>query len=226
LQFTSGKSMKTSLSIRSQFLAVSSMAFALSLMASSAVQAQQVYRIVGPDGKVTFSDKPPAADTKSSVTSGTGANAGTGGSALPFELKQVASKFPVTLYTSADCAPCGSARALLQSRGVPFLEKTIKTPEDSQALSRISGDNGLPFATIGGQQLKGYSDAEYTQYLNAAGYPSTSILPPSYRPPAATPLVAVVAAPAPAPAAAARPAPTPAPAPAPAEPPNPAGIRF
>ena len=27
-------------------------------------QAQQIYRSVGPDGKVTFSDKPPAPDSK------------------------------------------------------------------------------------------------------------------------------------------------------------------
>lgn len=37
---------------------------------SSASQAQPVYRIVGPDGKVTFSDQPPPATTNAKVTSG------------------------------------------------------------------------------------------------------------------------------------------------------------
>jgi hypothetical protein len=50
-------------------------------------------------------------------------------------------------------------------------------------LQRLSGDTSVPFATIGSQQLKGFSDVEWTQFLNAAGYPQTSVLPASYRPP-------------------------------------------
>ena len=193
------------------------------------VQAQQVFRIVGPDGKVTFSDKPPA-ETGAKVTTGTGAGAGSGGAsgtALPFELRQIVQKYPVTLYTGKNCNPCLSARTLLQSRGVPFVEKTVNTNDDIQALQRLSGDTSLPFATIGGQQLKGFSDSEWTQFLNAAAYPSTSILPANYRQPAATPMVEVAAAPTnpttPAARAAAAP---PAAQPAAPAPPNPAGIRF
>lgn len=190
--------------------------------------AQQVYRIVGPDGKVTFSDQPPPAASSGKVSAANaGSSAGAASAGLPFELRQVASKFPVTLYTGDKCAPCGSARALLMSRGIPFSEKTVNTNEDIEALQRLSGDASLPFATIGSQQLKGFSDTEWTQFLNAAGYPATSTLPPSYRNAAATPLVVVSK-----PAAAATPAASPAPrAPAtPAAPPpnvsNPAGIKF
>ncbi len=197
-------------------------------MLAATAHAQQVYRIVGPDGKVTFSDKPPPAATAPARASNTagGTSAGSGGSALPFELRQIASRYPVTLYTSTACGPCGSARNMLNARGIPFTEKTVNTAADGQALQRISGDNALPFATIGGQQLKGYSDAEWTQFLNAAGYPATSALPSAYRPPAATPLVAV-AAPAPAAApAASQEAERPAPPPIQAAPSNPAGIKF
>jgi Domain of unknown function (DUF4124) len=160
----------------------------------------QVYRIVGPDGKVTFSDKPPAdAGAKSATT--TPGNAGAGA--------------------------CGSGRAFLGSRGVPFTEKTVGTEQDVAALQRLSGKASLPFLTIGGQQLTGYSEAEWAQFLDAAGYPRTSQLPASYRNPPASPLVATAepqqpaaAAPARAPAAAA-----PAAAPAPTGS-NPAGIQF
>ena len=187
--------------------------------------AQPVFRIVGPDGKVTFSDKPPA-ETNAKVTSAAGSSGGgVVSSSLPFELRQVAQKYPVTLYTGENCSPCQSARSMLITRGVPFSEKTVTTADDSQALQRLSGENSLPFATIGGQQLKGFSDAEWTQFLNAAGYPAASTLPSTYRQSAATPLVTVAAAPATtAPAAPARAAaPTPQPTPAAA---NPSGIRF
>jgi hypothetical protein len=94
-----------------------------------------------------------------------------------------------------------------------------------QALQRLSGDGSLPFATIGSQQLKGFSDSEWTQFLDAAGYPKSSALPPGYRQAPATPLVSA-AAPAAAPRPAAAPVAPPAPAVAAPAPSNPAGIRF
>jgi glutaredoxin len=199
-------------------------AIALATLACAA-GAQSVYRIVGPDGKVTFADKPPAtpgAKADAATVTPLGGTAG-GNANLPFELRQVASRYPVTLYTGTDCAPCGSARAYLASRGVPFTEKTVSTNDDIAALQRLSGSNSLPFLTIGGQQIKGYSDTEWGQYLSAAGYPGTSQLPASYRQPAATPLVATAA---PKPAAPAGPAQ--APTVAQPTPPgsNPAGIQF
>lgn len=192
---------------------------------TSQISAQQLYRIVGPDGRVTFSDQPPPPSSNAKVTTGRGGafNETASSSALPFELRNVVQRFPVTLYTSKDCAPCESGRNLLRNRGVPFTERTIESIEDSEALKRLTGDTSLPMATVGGQQMKGFSDTEWTQFLDAAGYPKASQLPASYRNPAPAPLVARAApAPAPAPAPAA-PAPAPAAAPAPS---NPAGIRF
>lgn len=202
--------------------------FAAGLVAP--LHAQQVYRIVGPDGKVTFSDKPPPDSTTARVaTPSAGAAGGAAGAALPFELRTVAAKYPVTLYTGANCNPCTSARGYLSSRGIPFSERTITTNEDIEALQRISGASNMPLLTIGGQQLKGFSEVEWAQFLDAAGYPKTSQLPAGYRNGASSPLVTAQAprppAAAPAPAA----APTPQAAPAPAAGPNadnPAGIRF
>lgn len=221
----------------SRLLNLSKLVAACALITWATVSsAQPVYRIVGPDGKVSFSDKPPIEPNAKAAPNKVVAGGGNGGlavasGALPFELRQVASKFPVTLYTGENCSPCQSARNMLVTRGVPFTEKSVKTNDDIQALQRLSGDSTLPFGTIGGQQLKGYSDAEWTQYLSAAGYPTTSTLPASYRQAAATPMVAAVAAPAAAPsspaARATAPVPAPAAAPAPAiTPANPSGIRF
>ena len=197
------------------------------VLLGTAAQAQTVYRIVGADGKVTFSDKPPVTANQGKVVgTGVGANGAASNVGLPFELRQVASKYPVTLYTSSKCAPCDTGRALLAGRGVPFIERTVNTNEDSESLQRISGDTSLPFLTIGGQRLKGFTDAEWTQYLDAAGYPKSSLLNANYRNPAPTPLVAVQK---PAPAA---PKPevqaaTPTPAPTPAKTAdNPNGIIF
>ena len=204
------------------------MATGVLLIAGQAL-SQTVYRSVGPDGKVTFSDQPPAASSKTTASgsdsTAVGASAGT---AISFTLRQVVNKYPVTLYTSDNCAPCGSGRVLLSRRGIPFTEKTVNTAEDAQALQRISGENSLPFLTIGSQQIKGYSDSEWTQFLNAAGYPQNSALPAGYRNPAATPLVTVLIAGPKTPTEAAQEPGTPAAPSPPANDPvaNPAGIKF
>ena len=88
------------------------------------------------------------------------------------------------------CVPCNSGRLLLQGRGIPFTENTVTTPDDAEALNRISGDNSLPLLTIGGQKIKGFSESEWVQFLNAANYPATSLLPANYRNPPPKPLVA------------------------------------
>ncbi len=205
---------------------------ALLTLGSASLWAQAVYRIVGPDGRVTFSDKvPPATAGKSTTLDADAAGPASGGPALPYELQQVAAKYPVTLYTGDHCGPCGSGRAMLTSRGVPFTERTVTSAQDADALQRLSGDNTLPLLTIGGQQLKGYSDTEWNQFLNAAGYPKTSQLPASYHNPPAAPLVAVQKQPRATSAAndaAREPSAAPAARPAPdrSAVDNPAGIRF
>jgi glutaredoxin len=215
-------------------------AFAATLMGLAALavsgvgdaNAQQIYRIVGPDGRITFSDQPPldagkaATPAKAVPLPGAAGAAGSSNAALPFELRQAASRYPVTLYSAPSCGPCGAGRAMLATRGIPFAEKTVTTNADIDALNRMSdGAGALPLLTIGGQRLRGFSEAEWTQFLDAAGYPKTSMLPPTYTRPSPAPLVVVQdqteartapQAPAPAPQAP--------PPPAPEE--NPAAIKF
>lgn len=154
---------------------------------STAASAQAVYRIVGADGKVTYADRPPAASSGSKNTNTLGNDLGNNASGvgLPYELAQIANKYPVTIYTREDCTPCDSGRALLKNRGIPFKEKTVQTPQDLQALQSISADTSMPLLTIGSQQIQGYSSTEWTQFLDAAGYPQSSALPAGYRSPTA-----------------------------------------
>ena len=171
-------------------LAASFLGLAAASLATVA-SAQQVYRSVGADGRVTFSDRLPAEQAARGAGAQAAPQASGAGSTLPFELRQLASRFPVTLYTGANCGPCGSGKAFLTSRGIPFVEKTITTNEDIEAMQRLAGDNSLPLLTVGAQQIKGYSDIEWAQFLDAAGYPATSQLPPNFRNPPPSPLVAL-----------------------------------
>ncbi|OLP05597.1 glutaredoxin [Rhodoferax antarcticus ANT.BR] len=204
----------------------------LATLAHTSVQAQTLYRSVGPDGRITFSDKPPASAARVTPLSADGTDAGTGAAnaALPYALRQVVSRYPVTLFTSKECAPCDQGRTLLRSRGIPYSEKTITSNDDAESLKRLADTSSLPLLTIGSQQIKGYSSQEWTQYLNAAGYPEESELPASYRYAEPSPLVTLKTptTPAAAPESSATPQVAPAAA-APrtrVTPNNPAGIQF
>ena len=158
------------------------------MLAVSASQAQ--YKVVGADGKVTYTDRaPPAAEGKASVLGAKGPAQATEPD-LPFELRQVASKYPVTLYTVAGaCEPCASARQLLKQRGIPFNERQVVTTEDSDDLEKLSGAREAPTVTIGAQTLRGLAAEVWGSYLDAAGYPRDSRLPSSYQYRPATPIV-------------------------------------
>jgi glutaredoxin len=183
-------------------------AFLALAMACLVLPAAAQYKVVGADGRITYTDRPPS-DASARVTTIT-----RGGSvidtspheALPQELRQAATRYPVTLYSAADCPPCDAGRQLLTQRGVPFAEKRIVSDDDAAALDRVVGARTVPSLTIGSQALRGLSPTDWNAYLDAAGYPRESRLPRGWQAPAATPMVErsparAAAAPASAPAA-------------------------
>ena len=198
------------------------------VLACFALPGHALYKVVGPDGTVTYTDRPPPASVGRPAPVGNRQDAGASDAAaalahLPLELRQVTTRYPVTLYTSNDCAPCESARRLLASRGIPYVERSVVNDDDAEALNRLTGGRSVPTLTIGTQALRGFADSDWHSYLDAAGYPRESRLPRSYQQPAATPLVERKAEVAPPPQ---RPAPAPEPAAPPPPPPSPTGIRF
>ncbi|BBB65559.1 hypothetical protein UNDYM_1306 [Undibacterium sp. YM2] len=163
-----------------------------SIFMATAAQAQ-LYKSVGPDGKVTYSDQPPAANQK--VEKKKLPDTLEGGN-LPQELAIVVAKNPVTLYSANGCSPCNDGRNLLKSLGIPFNEKTVNTAADQEKMKQVSGDLQMPLLVISNVKFRGYSMDEWKDALSKAGYPATSKLPKDYRYAAAEP-----AAPPPPPAA-------------------------
>ena len=146
--------------------------------------------MIGADGKVTYTDREPSAAEGKVIPLGNRAVVQAAEPELPFEVRQPATKYPVTLFVTATaCDPCASGRQFLKQRGIPFNERLVVTPEDSEALERLSGAREAPTLTIGSQTLRGYSAEVWASYLDAAGYPRESRLPSTYQYRAATPIV-------------------------------------
>ncbi|MCR5882741.1 glutaredoxin family protein [Rhizobacter sp. J219] len=190
----------------------------------SAAPAFALYKVVGPDGKITYTDRPDVTSEKKVQPMSTRGGVANDVS-VPFEVRQAALRYPVTLYVAPDCPPCDDGKQFLRQRGIPFSEKLVSTAEDGQALQRLTGSSTLPALTVGAQTLRGWQREDWASYLDAAGYPKESRLPANFPQGKAEPLTesrpaAAPAAQAPAPA----PQRPPAPEPAPATPPS--GIRF
>jgi len=159
-----------------------------------ALPALAQYKVVGPDGRITYTDRPVAPEAGGQVQAlrrdagaAAAANAGAG---LPAELRPLVARFPVTLYTSGDCPPCDSGRKLLQQRGVPYTERVAASDDDVAALQRLTGGRTVPALTVGAQALRGFLEADWLATLDLAGYPKESRLPRGWQPPVPAPMVA------------------------------------
>lgn len=158
------------------------------LLLAGAAVAQ--YKVVGPDGRVTYTDRPPAGAEARPLG---GVAVATPPAELPYALRQAVARYPATLYTAPGCSPCDSARALLRQRGVPVREVRIERAEDIAELQRREGRIELPILRLGAQRLQGFEAETWQATLDAATYPRTSQLPPTWRPVPPQPLVPVEA---------------------------------
>ncbi len=185
----------------------------------AAPSAHALFKVVGPDGRVTYTDRVPSA-SEGRVMPVDGMTGRASDPALPFALRQVATRFPVTLYTASNCGEaCALGRSLLAKRGVPYTERTAETDEEREAWVRLVGGLEAPVLKVGEQMLRGYAPVAWDETLDVAGYPRQSLLPANYQAPPAMPMIARQPPPQ-------RPAPRPTTVPAVDPGSNPSGIRF
>lgn len=159
----------------------------LAVTAGGAALAQ--YKWTDATGRVVYGDNPPREATNVQRIDARGAAGDADAlAALPYETRRAAQQFPVTLYTTPDCAPCDAGRQLLRARGVPYGERTVASKEDSEALARLGHGERLPILTVGRQVQKEFETNAWHGALDAGGYPRAGQLPRGWNPVAA-PLV-------------------------------------
>jgi glutaredoxin len=132
----------------------------------------QTYRWTDPaSGRTMYTDTPPPRNAQNVERIGTSGTTVSEKSDLPFATRQAARKYPVVLYTGAECSNCARARDLLNRRKIPFTEKILQTKEDEAALKNLVGDAFVPSITVGQQKVRGFDAAAYDNALDLAGYP-------------------------------------------------------
>ncbi|MDR1710054.1 MAG: glutaredoxin family protein [Candidatus Accumulibacter sp.] len=133
------------------------------------------YRWVDKTGQTVYSDKPPAPGTPY-TTEIRRENAEEGDRQLPYATRQAAAKYPVTLYTSATCREtCANARAMLNTRGVPFTERMLTNSEEvAEVVKQMGTEAFVPGIRVGTQNFPGFDAGSWHNLLDLAGYPKTA----------------------------------------------------
>ncbi len=185
--------------------------------AAAAPSAHALFKVVGPDGRISYTDRAPETGRVTPVNQST-----TGAPEVPmsYATKQASQRFPVMLYSADGCEPCNDGRQLLSRRGIPFQERTLITQEDKDAMKQQVGSTALPLLKVGGQTIPGFSAQVWSETLDTAGYPAIGKAAPMVKQAEAKP-IAPRAAP-----RAKEPAPEDAPKPTQAAPSGQGGIRF
>jgi len=154
---------------------------AATLCAVALGASAQMYRWTDEKGRVHVTDTPPPASAKGVKKSGAApaepASKPSSGQE-PYALQQARAGFPITLYTTPNCAGCDAARKLLNARGAPFKEVSVIDAGQIEELQKAVGSNAVPAMIVGSTVHKGFEDGAYHRLLDAAGYPKTGVLPP------------------------------------------------
>jgi len=147
--------------------------------AAGAAAAQQLYRWTDEKGRVHVTDTPPPPGAKDVRRTRSGASgAATDKPAAAPGLERAMREFPVTLYSSINCAdPCAAARELLNKRGVPFTEVQVNDEERLAELKKLSPAGEVPVLKVGTSMFAGFQRAAYDSLLDSGGYPREGVLP-------------------------------------------------
>jgi glutaredoxin len=161
---------------------------ALLFIAINVAQAGSLFRWVDKNGNVHYGDKP-AEDAVATEQKKFSSPSAAGEDDLPYGIRKAKQDFPVTLFVTPSCGEgCAQARALLNKRGVPFVEKNVVTTADADALKAVSGGNGVPTITVGRTVLVGFEASQWNGELDIAGYPKVApygvrpVAPPTPKP--------------------------------------------
>jgi glutaredoxin len=146
---------------------------AMAAAATAGAQERQVYRYTDTDGRVVYSDRPPAGEAKNLQAKRIGANY-VETSEVSYATRQATEKYPVTLYTFACGEVCQNAEGLLNRRGVPFSTVNVEDAQGAQKLTELTGEANAPVLQVGDKLIaKGFNDARWQALLDQAGYPKT-----------------------------------------------------
>ena len=140
------------------------------VLASPLCAQQQLYKSVGPDGRIVYSDRPPAdGKLEKTITYYEQPSSGLSPQVLAYleQLKgrtsasKAASGNGTVLYMAKWCGYCRQAKAFLASKNIPYQEFDIDTKDGLAAYATAGGGKGIPLLFHNGARVQGFSATTY-----------------------------------------------------------------
>jgi glutaredoxin len=144
------------------------------------VAAETLYKVIGADGKVSYTDRPPV-DAKSSTTL---TYAEVEPTPLPpsvlkyradlqkgADLRMAQARTPsantpsLILFSASWCGQCRRAKTYLNAKGLRYQEYDVDTPDGASKYFASGGGKGVPLLLADGRSLLGFSENYYNRYL-------------------------------------------------------------
>lgn len=122
-----------------------------------------IYKVVGPDGKITYTDKEPQASggksEKLNIQTYSGAPSV---SNLANPVKRV------TILSAQWCGVCTKAKNYMKGRNIAFEEWDIDKSDFARAKMNELGAKGVPVILVGNQKMVGFSESRLDSMLKKA----------------------------------------------------------
>jgi glutaredoxin len=142
------------------------------LVAAGGALAGNVYKSVGPDGRVVYSDVPPASGKVEKTLQLESAPASPLPAIYREALRRVRAESAATaeptagvvFYAAAWCGYCRQARAYMSAKGIAYREIDIDSNDGMVAFARVGGQ-GVPLLVAAGKRLQGFSVGSYDGFF-------------------------------------------------------------
>lgn len=142
---------------------------------STPAGAQQLFKSVGPDGRVTYSDRPPTdgrVEKTLKLAPQPSSSLSPQSQSYVEQLKRLRAAAPPTaappgqtlLYSASWCGYCRQAKAFMASRGLAYREIDIDS-ESGLAAFAAAGGGGIPLLVQGERRLQGFSARSYEAFF-------------------------------------------------------------
>ncbi len=147
-------------------------------LAAAPAAAQTLYKSIGPDGAVVYSDRPPPGGRVEKTMKFDNLPASALPAATTAHLEQqlknlrassaaAAPAGDVVLYSAQWCGYCKKAKAWLAENRVAYREVDIDTPDGMASFAQAGGGKGVPLLLAGGERVQGFSTGAYGRLFAA-----------------------------------------------------------
>ena len=129
-----------------------------------------LYKSLGPDGKIVYSDRPPVSGAAKKMTFENLPASPLSAETLAYieELQKTSSTATpatrtgeVLLFAAAWCGYCKKAKVYLAAKHISYREVDVDTKAGKVAYAQAGGKNGIPLLLANGQRVSGFSAGAY-----------------------------------------------------------------